>query len=705
MMEGHTFTASLHEELSEAVKEKLDIVRNALTETQEAIHEVHGDLEEDDNMKDMIKSVYEKPGTDMGDFWISFMEMTDPLAQNLDACHARNGPEYVSSTYDMLKGLMAYNKHDYGRWLPDYWAMLSSLADEQKTFFNAHFAQSMTGLPYSCQPLDLWIETTMNLNSKLKQGWLQLLQNEKQLFSTIRNVNNVARVKAAVQQNLKCERHHRKHVECQPARMKKDEQAIQDLQGCMTEFNAQPFDTSSPALRSLQSGLVASPELVQDLNTAFADGQDQVETLLNDRVFTKTKLLTATIHKNKRQTFASERICASVGASTKVAQMEKSGLAALVDLVNGSGMFQLDQVLEGRVTEECLSLYNVDGSFRKTMKSKIIKDDEHDRRAAKHGHIPNVFPKPEDTFPGAAEFNQLMVRSGNKVRLQKLVKKKLEAEVARVGCEVIYCEGETAVNLSTGVANGDYVFRHPEADTMLLSAYAKLRTGNYRGTVVLDSEDTDVHVQAAYLSQQLPGDLLIKRKDAFINCRDMLSNEVSQIIIPLHVITGSDHTSGFYGHGKKTVMETAMTIPEARELLERVGKSLDLENSVKADMKSFVFSSIYGESADATCGQARASKWHKMKRKSTFRLPPDEDSLNLHVERTNYITYCQLHYNLFDHPSPIGHGWELVDGKCRPVRHTQPPLPQQLTLCDYSDESGSDDERSEPGDSTDTEVV
>ncbi|KAL8573120.1 hypothetical protein ACOMHN_027380 [Nucella lapillus] len=628
-----------HEELSEAVKEKLGIVRNALTETQEAIHEAHGDLQEDDNMKDMIKSVYEKPGTDMGDFWISFMEMIDPLAQNLDACHASNGPEYVSSTYDMLKGLMAYNNHDYGRWLPDYWAMLSSLADEQKTFFNAHFAQSMTGLPYSCQPLDLWIETTMNLNSKLKQGWLQLLQNEKQLFLTIRNVNNVSRVKAAVQQNLKCERRHRKHVECQPARMKKDEQAIQDLQGCMTEFNAQPFDTSSPALRSLQSGLVASPELVQDLNTAFADGQDQVETLLNDRVFTKTKLLTATIHKNKKQTFASERICASVGSSTKVAQMEKSGRAALVDLVDGSGMFQLDQVLEGRVTEECLSLYNVDGSFRKTMKSKMlelfnkdpvaqkpqtyisivdmgmiwrlatptpddlearkrdgshyswndylhkicaiifsrhanaspyiilindkydlpfsIKDDEHDRRAAKHGHIPNVFPKPEDTFPGAAEFNQFMVRSGNKVRLQKLVKKKLEAEVARVGCEVIYCEGETSVNLSTGVANEDYVFRHPEADTMLLSAYAKLRTGNYRGTVVLDSEDTDVHVQAAYLSQQLPGDLLIKSKDAFINCRDMLSNEVSQIIIPFHVITGSDHTSGFYGHGKKTVMETA----------------------------------------------------------------------------------------------------------------------------------------------------
>ena len=43
-----------------------------------------------------------------------------------------------------------------------------------------------------------------------------------------------------------------------------------------------------------------------------------------------------------------------------------------------------------------------------------IKDDEHDRRAAKHPQVPNVYPKPEDRFPGAAEFSVLMVSSGNK---------------------------------------------------------------------------------------------------------------------------------------------------------------------------------------------------------------------------------------------------------------------------------------------------
>ena len=55
----------------------------------------------------------------------------------------------------------------------------------------------------------------------------------------------------------------------------------------------------------------------------------------------------------------------------KVAHMERSGLAALVDLAEGSGMIQLESALERRVTQECLSLYNVDGSMCKTVKRVV----------------------------------------------------------------------------------------------------------------------------------------------------------------------------------------------------------------------------------------------------------------------------------------------------------------------------------------------
>ena len=185
--------------------------------------------------------------------------------------------------------------------------------------------------------------------------------------------NNIARMKATVQQNLKCQRRHRKHVECQPARMKKDEQAVQDLQAAIKYFDTDPFDISSQTLRSLQSGLVASSRLVHDFKTALADGEIQVETLLQERVLTKTKPLTATIHKNKRQTFALEQIFAPSGAVLKVAQMERQGLTALVDLAEKTGVLTLERAFEEIGTEECLSMYNVDGSMRKTAKSKMLE--------------------------------------------------------------------------------------------------------------------------------------------------------------------------------------------------------------------------------------------------------------------------------------------------------------------------------------------
>ena len=116
----------VNEQLSEKIKKNLSILRDALTETQEVLLEAQCNVEKYENIQYLTSRVHEKTGTDMGDFWISFLEMTDPLVQCIHACHTRDVSEYLVSTYYMLPGLMAYDNHDYGRWLPDYWAMLMS---------------------------------------------------------------------------------------------------------------------------------------------------------------------------------------------------------------------------------------------------------------------------------------------------------------------------------------------------------------------------------------------------------------------------------------------------------------------------------------------------------------------------------------------------------------------------------------------------
>ena len=80
---------------------------------------------------------------------MGFMEMSDILLLDVDTCHIVNLDEYLSSTGAMLPGMLACNNHDYGKCLPDYWAMIGSLPYEKKKYFSESFAQSMTGLPYS----------------------------------------------------------------------------------------------------------------------------------------------------------------------------------------------------------------------------------------------------------------------------------------------------------------------------------------------------------------------------------------------------------------------------------------------------------------------------------------------------------------------------------------------------------------------------
>ncbi|CAJ1066758.1 hypothetical protein KUCAC02_002049 [Xyrichtys novacula] len=85
---------------------------------------------------------------------------------------------------------------------------------------------------------------------------------------------------------------------------------------------------------------------------------------------------------------------------------------------------------------------------------------------------------------------------------------------------------------------------------------------------------------------------------------------------------------------------------------------------------------------------ACASKWKTMKRKSFICLPPDADSLRQHCLHANYLAYLVRHPTLKNHPSPLRHGWELVGGRCSPVRHTRPVLPTHLPAPGPVEEEG-----------------
>ena len=121
--------------------------------------------------------------------------------------------------------------------------------------------------------------------------------------------------------------------------------------------------------------------------------------------------------------------------------------------------------------------------------------------------------------------------------------------------------GEDCVNLSTGDTKDSLSFSQGEADTIMLSVYAVLRSSGYSDSVVIDAEDTDVCIQAAANLNYIPGILCIKKKRQYFFCRSMCTEDFDTF----HVLTVCDAKSCFFGHSKMLLYEKLSKSAEARK--------------------------------------------------------------------------------------------------------------------------------------------
>ena len=125
-----------------------------------------------------------------------------------------------------------------------------------------------------------------------------------------------------------------------------------------------------------------------------------------------------------------------------------------------------------------------------------------------------------------------------------------------------------------------------------------------------------------------------------------------------------DHNSGCYETSKKLIAESSEKSKEAHDLLAACGMQLPVTQDVISDLEQFVMRYVYGDTKSKSLPDTRAAKWRAQKKKNTIRLVPDWDNLHQHLARANYLAYLLKHYKLQNHPSPISHGWHLVNVLC-----------------------------------------
>ena len=172
------------------------------------------------------------------------------------------------------------------------------------------------------------------------------------------------------------------------------------------------------------------------------------------------------------------------------------------------------------------------------------------------------------------------------------MKAQFTAEAKTLDCDVIYSIQDECCSLVTGQRKKDLECHPIEADTIILYIYAKLREKRELRTVIIDCYHV-AHEIPGVLSKFMPVPILLeihfdrasiyslfckpvfpqthisflsflglKKKKAVFNCKELCSVEMAKVIIPLHVHTGADAVSGFFGQGKISVWRKMEKSPQ-----------------------------------------------------------------------------------------------------------------------------------------------
>ncbi len=97
-----------------------------------------------------------------------------------------------------------------------------------------------------------------------------------------------------------------------------------------------------------------------------------------------------------------------------------------------------------------------------------------------------------------------------------------------------------------------------------------LQSEGYTAAVILDTEGTDIYVQAAYVAQRPSGPLSVKHKHQLIIAQSLRNEVMASSIIPLHFLTGCDHNFGFYGVIKKLIADRLENSKETHNFLANI---------------------------------------------------------------------------------------------------------------------------------------
>ncbi|XP_071849790.1 uncharacterized protein [Apostichopus japonicus] len=209
-----------------------------------------------------------------------------------------------------------------------------------------------------------------------------------------------------------------------------------------------------------------------------------------------------------------------------------------------------------------------------------------------------------------------------------------------------------------------------EADTRML-LHAAHASKEY-DVVIIRSADTDVAVLGVSHSNGIPAKLYLdigtKNKRRLLDLGEIatsLGELRATSLLGFHAFTGCDTVSSFYGKGKSKSYALFQKHEESAATMSQLGSAQNVDDALLEACEKFVCK-LYGSTVKSSVNELRYEIFRKTRANSRS-LPPNKDSLSLHVKRANYQAFIWRHAlqpktNIDD---PGSHGWKIEGGSLK----------------------------------------
>ncbi|XP_033475188.1 uncharacterized protein LOC117252428 [Epinephelus lanceolatus] len=318
-------------------------------------------------------------------FWMSYLDMVEILLSLIQASREGNQMMHLAAIRAIIPWCFAYDKLNYARYLPYYYAQMSCL-DIDYPDVSAHFVEGGFSVqlgrnnPFGKIPVDQTIEETINKDTQTAgetKGFSLKTAAVTKYYLTSENRSRYLRQLRNMTGNEPTEsvRHH----DLQKSRIEKDRADVNAFVELMQKGWVNPLGPEESDIISLSTGITVSPNIASDLLQAQQTGEKAYKKFRSERLEKGSP--TAKFHdKMKKQnlkTFSSTtQSRVNKGQNKEVVLKADRNLFGHMIIVSQSRDLHIKAVLAHPLGPLPWALSNPDGSLRKTNKAALARELE-----------------------------------------------------------------------------------------------------------------------------------------------------------------------------------------------------------------------------------------------------------------------------------------------------------------------------------------